>query len=247
MMWKIAVVVIFTVVNTVRAALFQDDVQVGECVCINTDNVKARLAAGYSPVVQVLDSGACGKVNSGGQTVDSYTSYQILYAGQLVWVAGNYLDIQPESMCASACPTSAKDKACTLLQKYNSGDLGLAMSHPSGKQDNAYAYNNIRDMCKGLRASRSNYSCSECKTGPAPGGSVCLTDKLLTYLITLVSKGKVYVTELAGACHSCTSKHYLGQAVDLRLSTRSQEYINTCKLMGGFGQNEGNHVHCQFS
>ncbi|RUS86195.1 hypothetical protein EGW08_006041, partial [Elysia chlorotica] len=52
--------------------------------------------------------------------------------------------------------------------------------------------------------------------------------------------------ELAGACHSCTSRHYNGQAVDLHNDARTSEYLRTCESMGGWAQDEGNHVHCQF-
>ena len=47
--------------------------------------------------------------------------------------------------------------ACALLAKHNSGVLRLATRHPSGVPDNAYAYNNIKDMCDGKQASVSRY------------------------------------------------------------------------------------------
>ena len=58
---------------------------------------------------------------------------------------------------------------------------------------------------------------------------------------------QLQVNEIAGACHSCTSKHYLGRAVDLHNPSGQSTYmINLCSNMGGWAQNEGNHVHCQF-
>ncbi|PVD35639.1 hypothetical protein C0Q70_02602 [Pomacea canaliculata] len=130
---------------------------------------------------------------------------------------------------SGACSAREKELACELLRNPK---IGLARVHPSGKTDNAYAYNNLRDMCNGLKASRSSYSCSECATG-APGGTVCLSEKVLEYLATLAQKyDDVYVTELAGACHSCSSLHYSGKAVDLRIpGTRAQRqgYLDTCK------------------
>ena len=55
------------------------------------------------------------------------------------------------------------------------------------------------------------------------------------------------VNELAGACHSCHSKHYSGRAVDLDNDARSAEYLRECVRLGGWGQDEGNHIHCQFN
>ena len=54
------------------------------------------------------------------------------------------------------------------------------------------------------------------------------------------------INELAGACHSCKSRHYSGLAVDLHNDARSQEYIDKCNAMGGLGIDEHNHIHCQF-
>lgn len=57
------------------------------------------------------------------------------------------------------------------------------------------------------------------------------------------------VNEIAGACHSCRSKHYLGRAVDLHSASKNQTSImlKTCVDMGGWGQDEKSHVHCQFN
>ena len=54
------------------------------------------------------------------------------------------------------------------------------------------------------------------------------------------------INELAGACHSCHSRHYSGLAVDLHNGARSAEFLSKCAATGGWGQDEGNHIHCQF-
>jgi hypothetical protein len=55
------------------------------------------------------------------------------------------------------------------------------------------------------------------------------------------------INELAGACHSCQSRHYSGLAVDLGIGDhRNAEYLQKCTEMGGWGQDEGSHIHCQF-
>jgi len=56
------------------------------------------------------------------------------------------------------------------------------------------------------------------------------------------------VNEVAGACHSCRSVHYLGRAVDMDFSPGDAEYmVNICTDMGGWGLDEKSHVHCQFT
>ncbi|XP_059172121.1 uncharacterized protein LOC131953101 [Physella acuta] len=145
-----------------------------------------------------------------------------------------------------ACPADAVTLACNILAKHNSGKVVLATAHFSRITDNAFALNNIRDMCNGKEASRSSYSCSECKTKPAPGGTVCISSKVLTYLSNLIDKGTVKVNEIAGACHSCTSKHYSGTAIDLDDGPRDAEYMTACRNIGGVAIDEGNHIHCQF-
>nr|KAG5708202.1 hypothetical protein BaRGS_021136 [Batillaria attramentaria] len=70
----------------------------------------------------------------------------------------------------------------------------LPKRHPSGVSDNAYAYNNLRDMCSpGGKAARSSYSCNVCRSG-TPGGSVCLSIALLEYLVELQDSGTVIVS-----------------------------------------------------
>merc|ERR1719277_724655 len=198
-----------------------------------------------------MSSGSCGTIHGGILTKDGYKWYELDYNGRRVWVAGNYL--RTGSGCGSSggstssgsCGSDVKAKAFTVLQLANQGKIDLATRHPSGVHDNAYAYNNIRDQCNGHMPSRSHYSCNECPSG-TPGGHVCLTNDLLDYLIHLAGRGKVIVNELAGACHSCNSRHYRGQAVDLHNDARTSEYLSTCTSMNGWGQDEGNHVHCQF-
>ena len=55
------------------------------------------------------------------------------------------------------------------------------------------------------------------------------------------------VNEIAGACHSCHSYHYRGTAVDIDPGSRKQELINKCSSMGGWPNDEINHIHCQFN
>lgn len=142
----------------------------------------------------------------------------------------------------SCCTVVQKSLACQLV---NSSNVVARTTHESGITDNANALQNLEDMCSGGRASRSSYQ-STCACS-APGGSLCLSEQLLSYLHVLSQNGTVTITELAGGCHSCYSFHYAGLAVDLSWSdNRSAEYVAKCNEMGGTGIDETSHVHCHF-
>lgn len=145
----------------------------------------------------------------------------------------------------------AKAHACKLLELNNQGSITLWNRHPSGVKDNATALDNIRDACNGTAASRSHYTCSECPKPGAPGGTVCLQDILLRYMLSLAAKvGYIHVNEIAGACHTCRSLHYQGRAVDIdptKSKTKAQDMIDLCFDMQGIGINETNHIHCSFA
>ena len=55
--------------------------------------------------------------------------------------------------------TTARDRACQIKNLYESSPKGIILNteHPSKVPDNAYAYNNIRDACNGIKAERSRY------------------------------------------------------------------------------------------
>lgn len=129
----------------------------------------------------------------------------------------------------------------------NNANIILRTDHPSKKVDSAYANKNMEDTCNGRAACRSMYTCSECSYPGAPGGDVCLDEKLLNFINELGKEKNIFVSSIAGACHSCTSKHYLGLAVDLsRRSDDYNYYMQKCTNMSGKPLNEGSHVHCQF-
>lgn len=226
----------------------------GKCLCLSGTGVNARDKPGLlgTHVIATVNTGECYKFHGGILTKDGYTWYQLQHVnGHNPWVAGNFLNTGTTSQCSgsssgsTSCSATAKNLACDLLARNNNKSIALWNIHPSGRHDNAYALNNIWDTCHGHAASRSHYLCSLCSS-PAPGGSVCLSTTLLRYLHTLASKGYIHVNELAGACHTCGSKHYLGRAVDLHNDSRSAEMLKLCFAMGGWGQDEGNHIHCQF-
>ncbi|ESO90852.1 hypothetical protein LOTGIDRAFT_233609 [Lottia gigantea] len=148
------------------------------------------------------------------------------------------------SNSSGSCSESAA--ACRILALHNSGDIFLRNRHPSGVNDGAFPLLNIRDACNGREAKRSSYSCGECSSGSAPGGSVCIDNRVLSYIEAISELHSVTITSIAGACHGCNSKHYLGRAVDVRRNGPYPSYVTKCNQLGGRGIDERTHIHCQF-
>ena len=241
-MWS--VVLVLLVSTLVSANITGTKPHSGTCLCVSGTHVNARTSAGVHTAVHAsLNTGDCYKFHGGIHTVDGYTFYQLRHVnGENLWVAGNYLNTAASSKCTHSGSTSsgttcndagAKYYACKILALHNAGKIHLWNKHPSGVHDNAYAYNNIRDTCNGHAASRSHYTCSECRSPGAPGGHVCLHRTLLHYIYDIASHGYIHVNEIAGACHSCHSRHYYGQAVDLNNGRRNSEFLSKCRNYGG--------------
>ncbi|XP_006811639.1 uncharacterized protein LOC102809432, partial [Saccoglossus kowalevskii] len=160
----------------------------------------------------------------------------------------------PSDGCATSCGTKAKELACDI-QAHSS--IYLLTVNPSGVDDGADAASNIRDTCNGCMAKRSSYSCS---SGTAPGGYVCLSESVLGYILDVGNNAAspsntVQVNSIAGACHSTTSYHYRGTAVDFQVKASSpwETYMNLCAANGAV-ENLGpgdpghsSHTHCAFS
>ncbi|KAK4018124.1 Uncharacterized protein APZ42_034120 [Daphnia magna] len=117
---------------------------------------------------------------------------------------------------AVAC--ASQSAACEVLGMHEKGQINLKGEHfdPSGNNpyDGASALSNIRDTCYGKHAKLSSY-------GNAPGGTVCLTTKMVTSLRDYArnyynSYGRaIEVNALAGSSHSATSWHYEGNTFDV--------------------------------
>ncbi|KAK6176768.1 hypothetical protein SNE40_015003 [Patella caerulea] len=249
-MFAVVVSLVVLVVVNVQADITHSTVKSGECVCVSGAGVNARNAPGTTgtQVSAVLNKGECYKLHGGILTKNNYKWFEVDVGGKRLWVAGNYLTVGTSSQCSSsgggACGSAAaKADACHILSLHNSKKIELWNVHPSGVRDQAFALQNIKDACNGHAASRSSYSCNGCA---APGGHVCLDANLLKYIRTLGDGGYIHVNEISGACHSCTSRHYRGLAVDLHNDGRSSEYMSKCVAMGGWALDEGNHIHCQF-
>ncbi|XP_072023002.1 uncharacterized protein [Amphiura filiformis] len=165
---------------------------------------------------------------------------------------------KPTDTCPNdGCGSSLKTKACNVKSNSN---IRLrdnnSVFNSKGNNDGADATSNIADMCNGKKSKRSSYDCViSGVTVPTPGGWVCIQAKVLDYLIALANDGHdILVNTITGACHSKTSKHYSGLAVDIQKESSASNYqawMTKCTSMGGTAYGPGdaghaNHVHCHF-
>ncbi|ESO90941.1 hypothetical protein LOTGIDRAFT_163448 [Lottia gigantea] len=157
-----------------------------------------------------------------------------------------------KDFCAAKaeCSRRSKQLACRILDRERDGLITLAMNHSSsGHQDYAYPRLNLQHTCNNQKSQRSSYSCPDlCKTSPAPGGSTCLSPKMLQYIESLIISrfNGIYITAITGGCHKCGSKHYDGLAVDLKKQGDFQKFLSRCRSMGGKGLDSDDHINCQF-
>jgi hypothetical protein len=84
----------------------------------------------------------------------------------------------------------------------------LARAHASGVQDNATAFENIKDTAEGRAAHRSSY-------GNAPGGVVNLDPAILRGILALAESFRFSVSEFCGGNHNADSRHYAGCTADI--------------------------------
>jgi len=116
--------------------------------------------------------------------------------------------LQGESpvLAANETPTPT---AAQLAQRIRTNSrIRLATAHPSGVNDNATAARQIADVAAGRRATRSSY-------GNAPGGTVNLSRRMLSAMLTLAERFTFAVSEIAGGSHSVGSRHYAGIGFDV--------------------------------
>ncbi|XP_072169087.1 uncharacterized protein [Diadema setosum] len=158
---------------------------------------------------------------------------------------------------SGSCSWTVRSLACEVLALHNVGSIDLltdnGILNPLGSGDGADAYSNIVDTCNGYTALRSSYCCS---SGCTPGGSTCLSQTLLEYIIDLADDGHyLQINAIAGACHSTNSWHYEGTAVDFQILSSSSysQWMSKCAAYGA-AENLGpgypghsTHTHCAFS
>jgi len=144
------------------------------------------------------------------------------------------------------CPHQQLTKACSILQKNEAGLVTLAKVHKDGHKDHATPYDNIKNMCEGRKAVISGYSCAACETG-APGGTVCISNWVLDYILEAAKNGTLTINQLTGGCAECNSPHYQGLAVDMSSPGRNDQFLSTCTTMGGVEKDQGTSVTCDFS
>ncbi|XP_045205022.2 uncharacterized protein LOC123557559 [Mercenaria mercenaria] len=261
---KIFWLVLATAVTTAVSIDEDESPAIGACLCVTDNIVNARNAGGlHGTVVAKVSDPSCYKFKGGIRVSNNLTWYELKDVGgkDSAWVAGKYLYILNDELCAGYCNVGSKWAACMVLGLAVGGEIRLWDKHVSGEIDNAFPYNNVRDTCNGRAAARSHYPCEECLSPGAPGGHICLDYRVLSFIHTLYYYKlaglvpSVSVNELAGACHSCRSYHYEGLAVDVNYNgtldlfglfsdlTRMQDL---CDFMGGWNHYDKSHFHCDF-
>jgi hypothetical protein len=79
---------------------------------------------------------------------------------------------------------------------------------PPVRHDGATAQQNLQGAAAGQPVQRSNYA-------NAPGGSVSVNQRMQDAMSTLARDYTFRVTEMAGGSHNTSSRHYLGNAIDV--------------------------------
>ena len=116
---------------------------------------------------------------------------------------------------AAFVATDTSETAVSLAKRIQqSPKIVLARAHASGVQDNATAFENIKDTADGGAAHRSSY-------GNAPGGVVNLDRRMLKGMLALAEMFSFSVSELCGGSHNPNSRHYAGCTADITQSTAS--------------------------
>ena len=111
----------------------------------------------------------------------------------------------PASLLAEGVGETTASLARRIQQ---SPKIVLTRSHASGVQDNATAFDNIKDTAEGRAAHRSSY-------GNAPGGVVNLDARMLRGMLELAETFSFSVSEFCGGSHNRTSRHYAGCTADI--------------------------------
>ena len=99
-----------------------------------------------------------------------------------------------------------REWACDLLRWERAGRISIANRHPSGRHDNAYPIQNIRDTCAGRAAARSRYVVT--------AHSTALYPIQFNEVLTFTFRASCYSTRLSWA-HTPVINWivYLGQTV----------------------------------
>jgi chitosanase len=149
---------------------------------------------------------------------------------------------------AAAATADSASLAATIL---NSPRIRLATIHSSGIADQANARQNIADTAAGGRARRSSY-------GNAPGGTVMLSPKLLSAIVSLSEEYSFSIAEICGGSHNLNSRHYAGVGTDINIingrhisashpdvaafKARCRE-LGATEVLGPGAPNHDTHVH----
>ncbi|WFU23926.1 murein L,D-transpeptidase catalytic domain family protein [Bradyrhizobium sp. CB1717] len=113
-----------------------------------------------------------------------------------------------EPPAAHLAMDASETTASLAMRILHSPKIVLARGHTSGVQDNATAFDNIKDTAEGRAAHRSSY-------GNAPGGVVNLDPRMLRGMLDLAESFSFSVSEFCGGSHNTNSRHYAGCTADI--------------------------------
>ncbi|MGW4528010.1 hypothetical protein [Amycolatopsis sp. NPDC004378] len=163
-------------------------------------------------------------------------------------VAGVQTTVLAGTAAAGQCASG------TALSIINQGRTAFWGYHESGVADSATANDNINQAASGLPAQRSNY-------GTAPGGSVCLSESMLTGMYYVGSAYRLTINEIAGGSHTAGSRHYDGVAFDIAAINGTyvdasnpyyQQVMQSCRnngaslVLGPGDAGHDTHLHCEW-
>jgi hypothetical protein len=113
-----------------------------------------------------------------------------------------------EPPAAHLAADASETAAALAMRIQQSPKILLARGHASGVQDNATAFDNIKDTAEGRAAHRSSY-------GNAPGGVVNLDPRMLRGMLDLAELFSFSISEFCGGSHNTNSRHYAGCTADI--------------------------------
>ena len=148
---------------------------------------------------------------------------------------------------AQAAPGNSANLAQQIAKN---GNIQLAPNNVSGKDPQSSPKQNITDTAAGNKAKTSTY-------GDAGGEPVQLSDAMLSGMLAVGGKLKIYITEIAGGDHSESSRHYRGYAFDVGQvngkgisAANAQPVKDACRaagaseILGPGDAGHDTHVHC---
>lgn len=114
---------------------------------------------------------------------------------------------------SASIPQDVQELAKQLLQQANAGKIQLNVLNSNDRQDGSTPEANLRQIANGEKA-KTTTNCAG-RSGTAAGNRTTEIDPLLlAFILDMSQQDDIQINALAGQCHSATSNHYKGKAVD---------------------------------